>query len=171
MLFNCCEQCLAFLIGYTGVCQGVIALNMEDGTLHRFRAVSTILATGVTPFFFVSIYGVCWNLFTTFHDHLLLVYTSFLCSYFRVTVGLTFLQPRHIHVQEMAMPWLPELAFLSRFFYLFFLFGSLNLFFGGCSYFLCLICWLVIPTQDLEFVQFHPTGIYGAGCLITEGLY
>jgi succinate dehydrogenase/fumarate reductase flavoprotein subunit len=23
--------------------------------------------------------------------------------------------------------------------------------------------------QDLEFVQFHPTGIYGAGCLITEG--
>lgn len=26
-----------------------------------------------------------------------------------------------------------------------------------------------IPNQDLEFVQFHPTGIYGAGCLITEG--
>ena len=26
-----------------------------------------------------------------------------------------------------------------------------------------------IPCQDLEFVQFHPTGIYGAGCLITEG--
>lgn len=25
--------------------------------------------------------------------------------------------------------------------------------------------------QDLEFVQFHPTGIYGAGCLITEGWY
>ncbi len=25
------------------------------------------------------------------------------------------------------------------------------------------------PPQDLEFVQFHPTGIYGAGCLITEG--
>lgn len=24
--------------------------------------------------------------------------------------------------------------------------------------------------QDLEFVQFHPTGIYGAGCLITEGM-
>lgn len=30
-----------------GSCQGVIALNMEDGTLHRFRAASTILATGV----------------------------------------------------------------------------------------------------------------------------
>lgn len=30
-----------------GTCQGVIALNMEDGTLHRFRAASTILATGV----------------------------------------------------------------------------------------------------------------------------
>ena len=26
-----------------------------------------------------------------------------------------------------------------------------------------------LPMQDLEFVQFHPTGIYGAGCLITEG--
>ena len=26
-----------------------------------------------------------------------------------------------------------------------------------------------IPLQDMEFVQFHPTGIYGAGCLITEG--
>jgi succinate dehydrogenase (ubiquinone) flavoprotein subunit len=26
-----------------------------------------------------------------------------------------------------------------------------------------------LPGQDLEFVQFHPTGIYGAGCLITEG--
>lgn len=28
-----------------------------------------------------------------------------------------------------------------------------------------------LPSQDLEFIQFHPTGIYGAGCLITEGLY
>jgi succinate dehydrogenase/fumarate reductase flavoprotein subunit len=28
-----------------------------------------------------------------------------------------------------------------------------------------------LPLQDLEFVQFHPTGIYGAGCLITEGEY
>jgi succinate dehydrogenase (ubiquinone) flavoprotein subunit len=26
-----------------------------------------------------------------------------------------------------------------------------------------------LPSQDMEFVQFHPTGIYGAGCLITEG--
>lgn len=26
-----------------------------------------------------------------------------------------------------------------------------------------------LPMQDMEFVQFHPTGIYGAGCLITEG--
>ena len=26
-----------------------------------------------------------------------------------------------------------------------------------------------IPMQDMEFVQFHPTGIYGSGCLITEG--
>src|SRR4028119_1259655 len=26
-----------------------------------------------------------------------------------------------------------------------------------------------LPMQDMEFVQFHPTGIYGSGCLITEG--
>lgn len=26
-----------------------------------------------------------------------------------------------------------------------------------------------LPSQDLEFIQFHPTGIYGAGCLMTEG--
>ena len=26
-----------------------------------------------------------------------------------------------------------------------------------------------LPNQDMEFVQFHPTGIYGAGCLMTEG--
>ncbi len=27
-----------------------------------------------------------------------------------------------------------------------------------------------LPMQDMEFVQFHPTGVYGAGCLITEGV-
>src|SRR5438093_1162363 len=27
-----------------------------------------------------------------------------------------------------------------------------------------------LPTQDMEFIQFHPTGVYGAGCLITEGV-
>lgn len=26
-----------------------------------------------------------------------------------------------------------------------------------------------LPMEDLEFIQFHPTGIYGAGCLMTEG--
>ena len=35
------------ILDVAGSCQGVIALNMEDGTLHRFRAASTILATGV----------------------------------------------------------------------------------------------------------------------------
>lgn len=34
---------------------------------------------------------------------------------------------------------------------------------GGCEVNGC------CGVQDLEFVQFHPTGIYGAGCLITEG--
>ena len=27
-----------------------------------------------------------------------------------------------------------------------------------------------LPLQDMEFVQFHPTGVYGSGCLITEGI-
>ena len=27
-----------------------------------------------------------------------------------------------------------------------------------------------LPNQDMEFVQFHPTGVYGAGVLITEGV-
>ena len=36
------------LHSYAGSCQGVIALNMEDGTLHRFRSAQTILATGVS---------------------------------------------------------------------------------------------------------------------------
>lgn len=35
------------ILNVVGSCQGVIALNMEDGTLHRFHAASTILATGV----------------------------------------------------------------------------------------------------------------------------
>ena len=35
------------ILDVAGSCQGVIAINMEDGTLHRFRAASTILATGV----------------------------------------------------------------------------------------------------------------------------
>jgi succinate dehydrogenase / fumarate reductase flavoprotein subunit len=26
-----------------------------------------------------------------------------------------------------------------------------------------------LPLEDMEFTQFHPTGIYGSGCLITEG--
>ncbi|KAK2660105.1 hypothetical protein Ddye_006638 [Dipteronia dyeriana] len=36
---------------YAGSCQGVIPLNMENGTLHRFQAASTILATGVLYLF------------------------------------------------------------------------------------------------------------------------
>ncbi|CAM6098155.1 unnamed protein product [Calypogeia fissa] len=82
-----------------GACRGVIALNMEDGTLHRFRSHSTILATGG--------YG---------------------RTYFSATSAHTCTGDGN--------------AMAAR---------------AG------------IPLEDLEFVQFHPTGIYGAGCLITEG--
>lgn len=34
-----------------------------------------------------------------------------------------------------------------------------------------MVCRAGLPCQDLEFIQFHPTGIYGAGCLITEGIF
>jgi succinate dehydrogenase (ubiquinone) flavoprotein subunit len=82
-----------------GECVGVIALNMEDGTLHRFRAHNTVLATGG--------YGRAYFSCTSAHT----------CT------------------------------------------GDGN----------AMVARAGLPLQDLEFVQFHPTGIYGAGCLITEG--
>ncbi|KAG5089498.1 Succinate dehydrogenase [ubiquinone] flavoprotein subunit 1, mitochondrial [Glycine soja] len=90
---------LDLLINSDGTCQGVIALNMEDGTLHRFQAASTILATGG--------YGRAYFSATSAHT----------CT------------------------------------------GDGN----------AMVARAGIPLEDLEFVQFHPTGIYGAGCLITEG--
>uniref|UniRef100_A0A0W0G5E8 Putative SDHA, succinate dehydrogenase subunit n=1 Tax=Moniliophthora roreri TaxID=221103 RepID=A0A0W0G5E8_MONRR len=87
------------LIMQDGECLGVIALNMEDGTLHRFRAHKTILATGG--------YGRAYFSCTSAHT----------CS------------------------------------------GDGN----------AMVARAGLPLQDMEFVQFHPTGIYGAGCLITEG--
>ena len=82
-----------------GSCRGVIALNLEDGTLHRFRAQTTILATGGCG----RIYHSCTGAHTQTGD------------------------------------------------------GSAMALRAG------------LPLQDMEFVQFHPTGIYGAGCLVTEG--
>lgn len=82
-----------------GVCRGVLAMCMEDGTLHRFRAANTVLATGG--------YG---------------------RAYFSATSAHTCTGDG----------------------------GAMALRAG-------------IPLEDPEFVQFHPTGIYGAGCLMTEG--
>ena len=87
------------LMDEEGRCLGVIALCLEDGTLHRFRAHMTILATGG--------YG---------------------RAYFSCTSAHTCTGD-----------------------------GSAMALRAG------------FPLQDMEFVQFHPTGIYGAGCLITEG--
>ncbi|KAL5511897.1 SDH1 [Sanghuangporus vaninii] len=87
------------LIMQDGECVGVMALNMEDGTLHRFRSHKTVLATGG--------YGRAYFSCTSAHT----------CS------------------------------------------GDGN----------GMVVRAGLPLQDLEFVQFHPTGIYGAGCLITEG--
>ncbi|KAJ8430314.1 hypothetical protein Cgig2_024746 [Carnegiea gigantea] len=90
---------LDLLMDDEGACQGVIALNMEDGTLHRFSAKSTILATGG--------YGRAYFSATSAHT----------CT------------------------------------------GDGN----------AMVARAGLPLQDLEFVQFHPTGIYGVGCLVTEG--
>jgi succinate dehydrogenase / fumarate reductase, flavoprotein subunit len=87
------------LIMENGACRGVIALCMEDGTIHRFRAHQTVLATGG--------YGRCYFSATSAHT----------CT------------------------------------------GDGN----------AMVLRAGLPLQDMEFVQFHPTGIYGAGVLITEG--
>jgi succinate dehydrogenase / fumarate reductase, flavoprotein subunit len=87
------------LIMENGECRGVVALDMSEGTLHRFRAHEVILATGG--------YGRAWFSCTSAHT----------CT------------------------------------------GD-----GGG-----MVLRAGLPLQDMEFVQFHPTGIYGAGCLITEG--
>jgi succinate dehydrogenase / fumarate reductase, flavoprotein subunit len=87
------------LIMENGACRGIMALNMEDGTIHRFRAHQTILATGG--------YGRAYFSATSAHT----------CT------------------------------------------GDGN----------AMVLRAGLPLQDMEFVQFHPTGIYGAGCLITEG--
>jgi len=87
------------LIMEGGECRGVIAMCLEDGSIHRFRSHAVVLATGG--------YGKCWFTATSAHT----------CT----GDG-----------------------------------GGMALRAG-------------LPLQDMEFVQFHPTGIYGAGVLITEG--
>jgi succinate dehydrogenase / fumarate reductase flavoprotein subunit len=82
-----------------GACRGVIAWCLEDGSIHRFRAQTTVLATGG--------YG---------------------RAYFSCTSAHTCTGDG----------------------------GGMALRAG-------------LPLQDNEFVQFHPTGIYGSGCLVTEG--
>ena len=82
-----------------GTCRGVVALCLDDGTIHRFRAKKTVLATGG--------YGRAYFSCTSAHT----------CT------------------------------------------GDGN----------AMILRAGLPLQDMEFVQFHPTGIYGAGVLITEG--
>src|ERR687883_217663 len=90
---------LDLIMDEDGACRGVMAWNLEDGTIHRFRAHLVVLATGG--------YG---------------------RAYFSCTSAHTCTGARHPMVLRAGL-----------------------------------------PLQDQEFVQFHPTGIYGAGCLITEG--
>jgi succinate dehydrogenase / fumarate reductase flavoprotein subunit len=90
---------LDLIMDADGVCRGVLAWNLDDGTIHRFRAQLVVLATGG--------YGRAYFSATSAHT----------CT------------------------------------------GD-----GGG-----MVMRAGLPLQDIEFVQFHPTGIYGSGCLITEG--
>ncbi|MDP6833429.1 MAG: FAD-binding protein, partial [Alphaproteobacteria bacterium] len=91
---------LDLLMDDDGVCRGVMAWDLETGTIHRFRAHMVVLATGG--------YG----------------RTYFSCTSAHTCTGD----------------------------------GNAMMLRAG------------LPLQDMEFVQFHPTGIYGSGCLITEGV-
>ena len=82
-----------------GACRGVMAIDLEDGVIHKFRAHTVVLATGG--------YGRAYFSCTSAHT----------CT------------------------------------------GDGN----------AMALRAGLPLQDMEFVQFHPTGVYGAGCLITEG--
>ncbi|MBI1273065.1 MAG: succinate dehydrogenase flavoprotein subunit [Alphaproteobacteria bacterium] len=91
---------LDLIMDEEGACRGVVAWNLDDGTIHRFRAHTVVLATGG--------YG----------------RTYFSCTSAHTCTGD----------------------------------GNAMVLRAG------------LPLQDMEFIQFHPTGIYGAGCLITEGV-
>jgi succinate dehydrogenase / fumarate reductase flavoprotein subunit len=82
-----------------GACRGVVAIDMTEGKVHRFRAHTTILATGG----YGRVYASCTSAHTCTGD------------------------------------------------------GNAMVLRAG------------LPLQDMEFIQFHPTGIFPAGCLITEG--
>jgi succinate dehydrogenase / fumarate reductase flavoprotein subunit len=90
---------LDLIMDAEGRCRGVVCLKLDDGTIHRFRAGLTVLATG--------------------------------------GYGRAFLSATSAHTCT----------------------GDGN----------AMVLRAGLPLQDMEFVQFHPTGIYGAGCLITEG--
>jgi len=83
-----------------GACRGLVAWNLDDGTIHRFRSHMVIIATG--------------------------------------GYGRSFFSCTGAHTQT----------------------GDGN----------AMVLRAGLPLQDMEFIQFHPTGIYGAGCLITEGV-
>ena len=90
---------LDLLMDEDGACRGMLAWNLEQGTLHRFRAHRTVLATGG--------YGRVYFSCTAAHT----------CT------------------------------------------GDGN----------AMVLRAGLPLEDMEFTQFHPSGIYGSGCLITEG--
>jgi len=90
---------LDLLMDDDGVCRGLLAWCLEDGSIHRFRANMTVIATGGCG----RVYQSCTSAHTCTGD------------------------------------------------------GSAMVLRAG------------LPLQDMEFIQFHPTGVYGAGVLITEG--
>lgn len=132
-LKNDCEFFIEYfaldLMMQDGACVGHVAMDMEDGTIHRFQSHATILATGG--------YGRAW---------------------FSATSAHTCTGDGNAMVARAGFPLQVHQRLLSQS-------VCLERTEGALLILTCLGCVM----QDLEFVQFHPTGIYGAGCLITEG--
>ena len=132
------------LIMEDGACVGVIALCMEDGSLHRFRCNHTVLAAG------------------GYRKHGKWDKSSF--RKLKNTLKNNFLTK------------FPKKSFKINFFEHDFPFVLYGRAWQSCtSAHACTGDGMAMfnragfANMDMEFVQFHPTGIFGAGCLITEG--
>ncbi|KAL3310657.1 hypothetical protein Ciccas_010771 [Cichlidogyrus casuarinus] len=132
------------LIMENNKCKGVIALCLEDGSIHRFRAKNTILATGNEAGSDAPV-QVSWS---------------------RESGELRPQVSAHRRLRPGYLDWRGVKATPKGYGRAYFSCTSAHTCTGDGT---AMVSRAGLPNQDMEFVQFHPTGIYGAGCLITEG--
>ena len=133
---------LDLIMDAEGECVGVMALCMEDGSLHRFKCKNTVLATGG--------YGRAWYSATSARHVTRASSRSAAPQLLRGPASALCPLPSALSSLLTSSPPFPQAHTCT---------GDGN----------AMVARAGLPLQDLEFVQFHPTGIYGAGCLITEG--